>query len=33
MAELLWTGGSLIVTDHARSDEMDSDTDFIVSTR
>jgi lipoprotein-anchoring transpeptidase ErfK/SrfK len=33
IAELLWTGGSLIVTDHARSDEMDSDTDFIVSTR
>jgi lipoprotein-anchoring transpeptidase ErfK/SrfK len=33
IAELLWTGGSLIVSDHARSDEMDSDTDFIVSTR
>jgi lipoprotein-anchoring transpeptidase ErfK/SrfK len=33
ISELLWTGASLIVSDHARSDEMDNDTDFIVSTR
>jgi lipoprotein-anchoring transpeptidase ErfK/SrfK len=33
IAELLWTGASLIVSDHARSDEMDQDTDFIVLTR
>jgi lipoprotein-anchoring transpeptidase ErfK/SrfK len=33
IADLLWTGASLIVSDHARSDEMDSDTDFIVLTR
>lgn len=33
IAELLWTGGSIIVSDHARSDEMDHDTDFIVVTR
>ncbi len=33
ISELLWTGASLIVSDHARSDEMDNDTDFIVLTR
>ncbi len=33
MSELVWTGASLIVSDHARSDEMDNDTDFIVLTR
>jgi hypothetical protein len=33
ISELLWTGASLIVSDHARSDEMDQDTDFIVLTR
>jgi lipoprotein-anchoring transpeptidase ErfK/SrfK len=33
ISELLWTGASLIVSDHARSDEMDNDTDFIVQTR
>ena len=33
IAELLWTGASLIVSDHPRSDEMDNDTDFIVETR
>jgi lipoprotein-anchoring transpeptidase ErfK/SrfK len=33
ISELLWTGASLIVSDHARSDEMDNDTDFIVTTR
>jgi lipoprotein-anchoring transpeptidase ErfK/SrfK len=33
IAELLWTGGSIIVSDNARSDEMDHDTDFIVMTR
>ena len=32
IAELLWAGGALIVSDHARSDEMDSDTDIIVQT-
>ncbi len=33
ISQLLWTGASLIVSDHARSDEMDNDTDFIVLTR
>jgi lipoprotein-anchoring transpeptidase ErfK/SrfK len=33
ISELLWTGASLIVSDHARSYEMDDDTDFIVLTR
>ncbi len=33
ISELLWTGASLIVSDHGRSDEMDNDTDFIVLTR
>jgi lipoprotein-anchoring transpeptidase ErfK/SrfK len=34
IAELLWTGGSLIVSDHPRSYEMsDNETDFIVLTR
>ncbi len=33
MAELVWTGAQVIVTDNARSDEMDIDTDIIVSTR
>ena len=33
ISALLWTGASLIVSDHARSDEMDNDTDFIVLTR
>ncbi len=33
IAELVWTGAQLIVTDNARSDEMDSDSDIIVSTR
>jgi hypothetical protein len=33
MAELVWTGAQVIVTDNARSDEMDTDTDIIVSTR
>jgi hypothetical protein len=29
----VWTGAQVIVTDNARSDEMDTDTDIIVSTR
>jgi hypothetical protein len=33
IAELLWTGASLIVSDHARSYEMGEYTDFIVLTR
>jgi hypothetical protein len=33
IAELLWTNGAVIVSDHPRSDEMDNDTDFIVRTR
>jgi len=34
IAELLWTGGSLIVSDNPRSYEMsDNETDFIVLTR
>ncbi len=33
IAELVWTGAQVIVTDNARSDEMDYDTDIIVSTR
>jgi hypothetical protein len=33
MAELLWTGASLIVSDHPRSYEMGEYTDFIVLTR
>jgi hypothetical protein len=33
MTELVWTGAQVIVTDNARSDEMDIDTDIIVSTR
>ena len=33
IAELVWTGAQVIVTDNARSDEMDTDTDIIVSTR
>jgi L,D-transpeptidase catalytic domain len=33
MTELVWTGAQVIVTDNARSDEMDTDTDIIVSTR
>jgi lipoprotein-anchoring transpeptidase ErfK/SrfK len=33
MAELVWNGAQVIVTDNARSDEMDIDTDIIVSTR
>jgi len=33
IAELLWTGGSLIVSDHPRSYEMGEYTDFIVLTR
>jgi len=33
ISELLWTGASLIVSDHPRSYEMDDDTDFIVLTR
>ena len=33
MAELVWIGAQVIVTDNARSDEMDTDTDIIVSTR
>jgi lipoprotein-anchoring transpeptidase ErfK/SrfK/exonuclease VII small subunit len=33
MAELLWTGASLIISDHARSNEMGDYTDFIVQTR
>ena len=33
IAELLWTGASLIVSDHPRSYEMGEYTDFIVLTR
>ena len=33
IAELLWTGGSLIVSDHPRSGEMSEYSDFIVLTR
>jgi lipoprotein-anchoring transpeptidase ErfK/SrfK len=33
IAELVWTGAQVIVTDNPRSDEMDTDTDIIVSTR
>jgi len=33
IAELVWIGAQVIVTDNARSDEMDTDTDIIVSTR
>lgn len=33
IAELLWTGASLIVSDHGRSHEMGDYTDFIVLTR
>jgi hypothetical protein len=33
IAELVWVGAQIIVTDNARSDEMDHDTDIIVSTR
>lgn len=33
IGELLWTGGSLIVSDHPRSHEMGDYTDFIVLTR
>jgi len=33
ISELLWTGASLIVSDHGRSYEMDDDTDFIILTR
>jgi len=33
ISELLWTGASLIISDHARSDEMDNDSDFIILTR
>jgi hypothetical protein len=33
MTELVWTGAQVIVTDNARSDEMDEDSDIIVSTR
>ena len=33
IAELVWVGAQVIVTDNARSDEMDYDTDIIVSTR
>jgi hypothetical protein len=33
ISELLWTGASLIVSDHARSYEMGEYTDFIVLTR
>ena len=33
IAELVWVGAQVIVTDNARSDEMDGDTDIIVSTR
>lgn len=33
IAELVWVGAQVIITDNARSDEMDSDSDFIVSTR
>ncbi len=33
IAELVWVGAQVIVTDNARSDEMDEDSDIIVSTR
>ncbi len=33
IAELLWTGGSLIVSDHPRSGEMSEYSDFIILTR
>jgi hypothetical protein len=33
ISELLWTGASLIVSDHARSDEMSEYSDFIIKTR
>ena len=33
IAELVWVGAQVIVTDNARSDEMDYDSDIIVSTR
>ncbi len=33
IADLLWIGAQVIVTDNARSDEMDVDSDIIVSTR
>ena len=33
ISELLWTGASLIVSDHGRSHEMGEYTDFIVTTR
>jgi hypothetical protein len=33
IAELVWVGAEIIVTDNARSNEMDHDTDIIVSTR
>lgn len=33
IAELLWTGGSLIVSDNARSGEMSEYSDFIIMTR
>jgi hypothetical protein len=33
IADLVWVGAQVIITDNARSDEMDSDSDFIVSTR
>ena len=33
IAELVWVGAQVIVTDNARSDEMDDDTDIIVSTQ
>jgi hypothetical protein len=33
IAELLWSGGSLIVSDHPRSGEMSEYSDFIILTR
>jgi hypothetical protein len=33
ISELLWVGGSIIVSDNARSGEMSEYSDFIVSTR
>ncbi len=33
ISELIWVGAQVIVTDNARSDEMDYDSDIIVSTR
>ncbi len=33
IAELIWVGAQVIVTDNAPSDEMDDDTDIIISTR